>query len=202
MSFGRVVSNCRRTHRGGGPALLPRTRPSHAARHPPRRQGVSSRSHAAAADGKKQLTAAERDAVLERANESMRAYYSYPPEKLLALKKSKFNAMHRDKTFFLQLGLGVSLLCTFILSPFIGRKIAYDDEFRKKYIPKWYDYSIEQPKSAWTREELNKHIMRLQGELHARAIAGDFAPDKLEDLRRARDGGGAGEGEARVKVEG
>ena len=106
MSFGRVVSNCRRTHRGGGPALLPRTRPSHAARHPPRRQGVSSRSHAAAADGKKQLTAAERDAVLERANESMRAYYSYPPEKLLALKKSKFNAMHRDKTFFLQLGLG------------------------------------------------------------------------------------------------
>ena len=64
-----------------------------------------------------------------------------------------------------------------------------------------YDYSIEQPKSAWTREELNKHIMRLQGELHARAIAGDFAPDKLEDLRRARDGGGgAGEGEARAAV--
>lgn len=79
---------------------------------------------------------------------------------------------------------GVSLLCSFLITPFLGRKIAYDEEFKEKYIPKWYDYTLEKPKNAWTKEELHQELMRLQRELRERAIAGDFTPEKLEEMRR------------------
>lgn len=130
------------------------------------------------------MTAEELEAVLQKANESMMAYYSYPPEKVIALKKAKFNERYRDKQFYLQLGLGMTLLCTFLITPFLGRKIAYDEEFRKKYIPKWYDYTMERPKNAWTKEELHQQVMLLQRQLHERAIAGEFTPEKLEEMRR------------------
>jgi len=48
----------------------------------------------------------ELDAALHKANETMKAYYSYPPEKVMALKKAKFNERHRDKQFYFQLALG------------------------------------------------------------------------------------------------
>ena len=67
----------------------------------------------------------------------------------------------------------------------MGKKIAYDKEFRKKYIPDWYFYGLEKPENAWTKEELNQEIIILQRRLHERAIAGDFAPEKLEEMRRA-----------------
>lgn len=75
-------------------------------------------------------------------------------------------------------------MCTFLATPFIGRKIAYDKEFRDKYIPKWYDYSLEKPASAWTREELHEQMVMLQKQLHERAIRGEFAPEKLDEMRR------------------
>jgi len=124
------------------------------------------------------------EAALVKANESMKAYYTYPVEKVIAAKKVKFEQRHRDKAFYLQLGLASTLVCTFLLTPFIGRKIAYDEEFRKKYIPKWYDYSIEKPANAWTKEELHQQVMVLQKSLHERAIAGEFTPEKLEAMRR------------------
>lgn len=134
--------------------------------------------------GDKPMTAEEIEQALEKANESMRAYYSYPPEKVIAAKKAKFNERHRDKQFYLQLGIGMSLLCTFLTTPFIGRKIAYDEEFKQKYIPSWYDYTLEKPKSAWTRAELQEHLVKLRTELHERAIRGEFTPGKLEEMRR------------------
>ncbi|KAL7535471.1 hypothetical protein ACHAXR_010765 [Thalassiosira sp. AJA248-18] len=143
------------------------------------RRGFSSPSKA----GKKP-TAEEVEATLEKANEAMKAYYSYPPSKVIAAKKLKFDQRHKDKGFIFQVALGMSLLCTFICTPFIGRKIAYDQEFKEKYIPEWYDYSIEKPKSAWTREELHQQVMELRTQLHERAIAGEFTPEKLEDMRR------------------
>merc|ERR1712127_206302 len=96
----------------------------------------------------------------------------------------KFNERYRDKQFYFQLALGMSLLCSFIITPFIGRKIAYDEEFKEKYIPKWYDYTLEKPKNAWTKEELHHQVMLLQKQLHERAIAGEFTPEKLEEMRR------------------
>mmetsp|Transcript_5523 Transcript_5523/g.12051 ORF Transcript_5523/g.12051 Transcript_5523/m.12051 type:complete len:209 (-) Transcript_5523:214-840(-) len=132
----------------------------------------------------KKMTSGEVNAALHDANEAMKAYYSYPPEKVIALKKAKFDARHRDGQFYLQLGLGVSLVCCFLITPFLGRKIAYDEEFKNKYIPEWYDYTIEKPKNAWTKEELHLQVMLLQKQLHERAIAGEFTPEKLEDMRR------------------
>ena len=52
------------------------------------------------------LTAEEVEKALEKANESMKAYYSYPPEKVIAAKKARFDRRHRDKQFYLQLGIG------------------------------------------------------------------------------------------------
>ena len=79
---------------------------------------------------------------------------------------------------------GVSLVCTFLITPFLGRKIAYDEEFKEKYVPSWYDFTVERPKNAWTKEELQREITMLQTKLHERAIAGEFTPEKLEAMRR------------------
>jgi len=124
------------------------------------------------------------EATLEKANESMKAYYSYPPDKLLALKKKRFEERHKGKEFYFQVALGMGMLCTFIVTPFLGRKIALDEEFKKKYVPEWYDFSVEKPKSAWTKEELHQQVMTIQRQLHERAIAGEFTPEKLEGMRR------------------
>ena len=78
----------------------------------------------------------------------------------------------------------MTMLTGILITPFLGRKIAYDDEFRRKYVPAWYDFSIERPESAWTRDELNEQVMKLRTELHERAIAGEFTPEKLEEMRR------------------
>ena len=52
------------------------------------------------------MTQEEVDAALEKANDSMKAYYSYPPHKVVAAKKLKFEQRHRDNQFYLQIGLG------------------------------------------------------------------------------------------------
>jgi hypothetical protein len=80
-----------------------------------------------------------------------------------------------------------SLVCAFLLTPFVGRKIAQDEEFKNKYIPSWYDYTIERPKSAWTKEELHEQMVAMQRQLHERAIKGEFTPEKLEEMRRNFD---------------
>jgi hypothetical protein len=75
-----------------------------------------------------------------------------------------------------------------LLHQFFKQKIATDDEFREKYIPKFYDYSIEKPDYAWTRAELHEQMVQLQMDLHKRAINGEFTPEKLEEMRRHFDG--------------
>lgn len=63
----------------------------------------------------KDLTKDEVYQKLEEANETMKAYYSYPPDKVIQMKKARFNDRHRDSSFFIQLGLGMCIL-TFQLS--------------------------------------------------------------------------------------
>lgn len=147
---------------------------------PPARRGFSSPPRIE----NKKLTPEEVEAALEKANESMKAYYTYPTEKVIALKKAKFQKRHFNNQFYLQAGLASSLVCAFLLTPFIGRKIAYDEAFRNKYVPSWYDYTLEKPKNAWSREELQQQVMMLQKKLHERAIAGEFTPEKLDQMRR------------------
>ncbi|KAL7485697.1 hypothetical protein ACHAW6_011295, partial [Cyclotella cf. meneghiniana] len=153
-----------------------------------KRQSSSSKSNLPSNPSKTtEMSREEMYQKLEAANETMKAYYSYPPDKVIQMKKAKFNERHMDNSFFIQLGLASSLVCAFILTPFLGRKIAYDEEFRTKYIPKWFDYTLNKPKNAWTKEELHEQVLMLQKQLHERAIRGEFTPEKLDEMRRNLD---------------
>jgi hypothetical protein len=57
----------------------------------------------------KEMTKEEVYQKLEEANETMKAYYSFPPDKVIQLKKAKFNERHRDSSFYIQLGLGTCI---------------------------------------------------------------------------------------------
>ena len=76
------------------------------------RRGFSTPSSTTKKDATTKLTAEEVEAALEKANESMKAYYSYPPEKVIAAKKARFDRRHRDKQFYLQLGIGEYITST------------------------------------------------------------------------------------------
>ena len=73
-----------------------------------RRQGYSTNTTTppSSTAPKKPTTPEEVEAALIKANETMKAYYSYPPEKVMAAKKLKFEERHRDKQFYFQLALG------------------------------------------------------------------------------------------------
>jgi len=90
----------------------------------------------------------------------------------------------------IQLAAASSFVAAFLITPFIGRKIARDEEFRKKYIPSWYDFTIEKPDYAWTRAELHEQMVDLKRFLHEQAIAGEFTPEKLDEMRRVFPGSG------------
>jgi len=77
---------------------------------------------------------------------------------------------------------------SFLCSPFLGRRIAQDEEFRNSFIPSWYDFTLTKPENPWTRKELHEQMVELQRELHERAIRGDFTPEKLDEMRRHFEG--------------
>uniref|UniRef100_A0A7S2VYU2 Uncharacterized protein n=1 Tax=Eucampia antarctica TaxID=49252 RepID=A0A7S2VYU2_9STRA len=130
------------------------------------------------------MTAAERDLAVREANEKMRLYHVNRPSLEKLNRRSKSRSSDRDNQHLIQFGLVSSFLVAFLSTPFIGKRIAQDEKFREKYIPKWYDYTLEKPDYAWTRAELHEQLVQLQRELHERAIAGDFSPDKLDGMRR------------------
>eukprot|EP00553_Chaetoceros_curvisetus_P007866 CAMPEP_0204615868 /NCGR_PEP_ID=MMETSP0717-20131115/3249_1 /ASSEMBLY_ACC=CAM_ASM_000666 /TAXON_ID=230516 /ORGANISM="Chaetoceros curvisetus" /LENGTH=180 /DNA_ID=CAMNT_0051628909 /DNA_START=70 /DNA_END=612 /DNA_ORIENTATION=+ len=132
----------------------------------------------------KKMTSAQRESALRNANEKMKSYYVNRPPVHLIKKKRKFGDGPQDGAHLLQIAAVSSFLCAFLITPFLGRRIAYDEEFRNKYIPKWYDYSIEKPDYAYTRKDLHDQMIQVQNELHERAVNGDFSPEKLEAMRR------------------
>jgi hypothetical protein len=89
---------------------------------------------------------------------------------------------------YLQVGIVVTFLAAFAASPFLGRKIAHDQEFREKYIPAWYDFTIKKPTSELSREEVHEQILQLQKEIRARAIRGEFSDEKVAKMRRYMEG--------------
>jgi len=136
----------------------------------------------------KQMTDAERTAILRDANEKMREYHMKRPPIYKVVKQKKFSDNFNDNAFVLQMSIASTFLVAFLITPFLGRKIAQDEEFRKKYIPGWYDFTMERPSNAWTRAELHEQYIQLQRELHERAIRGEFTPEKLDEMRRHFDG--------------
>ncbi len=81
-----------------------------------------------------------------------------------------------------------SFLGSLALAAFLGKKIATDADFRNTFIPDWYNFSVTQPKSAWTRAELHEQMVEVQRNLHERAIRGEFSKEKLDSLRRHFEG--------------
>jgi len=136
----------------------------------------------------KKYTAAEREELLKVANEKMKAYYTNrPPIEKIRQSKRNSNSV-RDKEHYIQAVLVASFVATFVITPFLGKKIAQDDAFRNAVIPSWYDFSISSPKSAWTRAELHEQVTNIQHDLHERAIRGEFSPDKMDEMRRHFEG--------------
>mmetsp|Transcript_6696 Transcript_6696/g.12595 ORF Transcript_6696/g.12595 Transcript_6696/m.12595 type:complete len:183 (-) Transcript_6696:2050-2598(-) len=132
------------------------------------------------------MTAAERDAALREANEQMRQYVINRPSLDKVKPKRGMFEGPQGHQHFLQLAAVSTFLCAFLITPLLGKKIALDEEFRKKYVPSWYDYSLEKPDYAWTRQELHEQMIELQNELAERAIRGEFTPEKLEQMKAQR----------------
>eukprot|EP00543_Licmophora_paradoxa_P006119 CAMPEP_0202443700 /NCGR_PEP_ID=MMETSP1360-20130828/2887_1 /ASSEMBLY_ACC=CAM_ASM_000848 /TAXON_ID=515479 /ORGANISM="Licmophora paradoxa, Strain CCMP2313" /LENGTH=158 /DNA_ID=CAMNT_0049059443 /DNA_START=114 /DNA_END=590 /DNA_ORIENTATION=+ len=133
------------------------------------------------------MTAGQRDAALKDANEKMRQYQLNRPS-LEVIHESKRRSKQRDNEHYIQALILGSFLAAFVMTPFLGHRIATDEDFRKRLVPSWYDFSIEKPKSAWTRAELHEQLVQVQSDLHERAIRGEFTPEKLEEMRRHFDG--------------
>lgn len=99
------------------PIRILNTNNASAAPHRRRSFSTSTTSSSISSTPKKPTTPEEVEAALIKANETMKAYYSYPPEKVIAAKKLKFEERHRDKQFYLQLALGessIAFLCAFM----------------------------------------------------------------------------------------
>jgi len=129
------------------------------------------------------MTASERDAAMKEANEKMRAYYQNPLP-----PRSKKRSSQQDGEHRMQFALVSSFLVAFVSAAMLGKKIAQDEEFRANWVPAWYDFSIQKPTHAWTREELHEQMVEVQRELHERAIRGEFTREKLEEMRRHAHG--------------
>jgi hypothetical protein len=110
----------------------------------------------------KPTTSAERQAYLHEANRTMETYHEtrelMRQGKLPAKYNGKgdsHNKMAGGATQTTQLAIVGLFLLAFLSTPMIGRKIAQDDEFRQKYIPSWYDFTVKKPENPWTRDELH-----------------------------------------------
>ena len=132
------------------------------------------------------MSEAERQEAIRSANQKMKGYV----ETRILAKQGRLASKGRGRSqsvrsqSFMQLWMFVSLSLAFIASPFLGKKIAQDKEFRDKYVPSWYDFRIKSPDSAWTRQELHEQLVEVERDMRERAIRGEFTPEKLEELKR------------------
>jgi hypothetical protein len=145
------------------------------------RKNLSSTKDKAAAEAEE-----ARQKVLQDANEKMKTYHDARLQKLRGELPSRNKTGPESNRF--QVGIVVSFMLAFAATPFLGKKIAQDKEFREKYIPSWYDFTIKRPTSELSREEVHEQILQLQKEIRARAIAGEFSDEKIHKMRRYMDG--------------
>jgi hypothetical protein len=86
---------------------------------------------------------------------------------------------------YAQVGILCLFVAAFMSTPFLGKKIATDDEFRARWVPSWYDYTVRKPQNPWTREELHEQMIRVQKDLRERAIRGEFTKEKLQEMQKS-----------------
>eukprot|EP00540_Astrosyne_radiata_P011898 CAMPEP_0116842642 /NCGR_PEP_ID=MMETSP0418-20121206/11633_1 /TAXON_ID=1158023 /ORGANISM="Astrosyne radiata, Strain 13vi08-1A" /LENGTH=205 /DNA_ID=CAMNT_0004473281 /DNA_START=75 /DNA_END=692 /DNA_ORIENTATION=+ len=132
------------------------------------------------------MSAAEREAAIRDANEKMRQYHvNRPPLPLIYERKRAIGRQRDAQHHSIQLLVVTGFLVAFGGTVFLGRRIAIDDEFRKRYLPIWYDFTLPKPESLYTRAQMHEDLVQRQKELHERAIRGDFSPEKIQELRQA-----------------
>jgi tryptophan 2,3-dioxygenase len=135
------------------------------------------------------MSNAERQEAIRLANQNMKGYV----ETRILAKQGKLKSKSRGPSAEtrsankIQMALAVTLAAAFLGSPFLGKKIAQDPEFREKYVPDWYDFRVRSPESAWTRQELHEQLVEVEQDMRERAIRGDFTPEKLEELKRSME---------------
>jgi hypothetical protein len=133
------------------------------------------------------MSDAQRQEAIRTANQHLKGYV----ETRILAKQGKLKSKGRGPSkesksaTAIQLSLFISMAAAFIASPLLGKKIAQDKEFREKYVPSWYDFTVKAPDSAWTRQELHEQIVTVEKDMRERAIKGDFSPEKLEELKRS-----------------
>ena len=150
-------------------------------------------------------TAEERRAYLHQANAEMEKYHQTKEllrqGKLVSKRRqqqqqqqqqqptsssssSSSDGQHPSNALAIQLTVvGLFIVC-FAATPWIGRKIAQDEDFRQTYIPAWYDYTVRKPEKPWTRQELHEQMVAVQTDLRERAIRGEFTADKLQEMQQ------------------
>ena len=157
--------------------------------------GTTGTATSATAAKSRMVLEAERQAYLRDANEQMKLYHD-TRERMRLGQLTNINAhlgpSNAGKT---QAAVAVLFLAVFFATPFLGRKIAHDDEFRQRWIPKWYDYTVQKPENPWSRDELHEQFLAVQMHLRERAIKGDFAPEKLEKLQSQLESQGQQKGD-------
>lgn len=104
--------------------------------------------------------------------------------KLVNLRNTNQNGNSSQRNTIIQFSIIGTFVFLYLLTPLLGKKIAKDEEFRNKYIPNWYNFTIPKPQNAWTRQELHEQLVSSQRTLHERAIAGEFTPENIEHMRR------------------
>lgn len=147
-------------------------------------QATTRKSSATSTGGKQFKSAQERHEYMKEANAKMEEYHKAREAMKHGKLKSK-NPYHKDDsgTATAQFAIAGLFLVAFLSTPFIGRKIADDDEFREKWIPSWYNFTIKKER-GWTRDEINEQMMQVELDVRRRALAGEFSPEKLEKLKK------------------
>lgn len=122
---------------------------------------------------------------MQEANAQMQSYHE--AREMMRQGKLKNINSHRGppQQHTAQVAVVIVFVAAFFAMPFLGKKIATDDEFRKQWIPAWYDFTVKKPEHAWTRDELHEQMLAVQRDVRERAIAGEFTPEKLQDMQNA-----------------
>jgi hypothetical protein len=136
-------------------------------------------------DGPAQTATEKHAAFMKDANAKMQTYHE-ARELLRQGKLPSANAHRGPKNASAAQGaVAVVFVMAFFAMPFLGKKIATDDEFRKTWMPAWYDFTVKKPERAWTRQELHEQMLAVQRDVRERAIAGEFTPQKLQEMQSA-----------------
>ena len=129
-------------------------------------------------------TQQEKEEYLHRANQEMERYH-IAREQMRRNTTKNSDSSNSWSAQQAQLGIAVLFLGLFFTTPWLGRKIARDEEFRSKYVPDWYNFTVPKPERPWTRDELHEQMLQVHYELRQRAIRGEFTEDKLKQMENS-----------------